>query len=350
MLTDNTNTETVLVTGGSGFIGSFCVLQLLQQGYTVRTTVRNPKREEDVRAMLTVGGIEPGNKLTFVIADLTKDEGWSEATKGCDYVLHVASPFPIRQPKNENDVIIPAREGTLRVLKSAKDSGTVKRVVITSSFAAIGYGHGDSTGPFNEEYWSDVESNNISAYAKSKTLAEQSAWDFIKNEGGSLELSVVNPVGVMGPLLGPDYSTSIELLKQLMAGIVPRAPKIYFNFVDVRDVADLHIKAMKDPKAKGERFLATAGDSLSVLDLSNILQKHFKGELNKLPKKEMPNFLVKIVALFRPDLKELTPNLGVIRRATNEKAREKLNWEPRSADEAIIATAESLLKMNLVNT
>ena len=231
MLTSNSKQQTVLVTGGSGFIGIHCILQLLNEGYTVRTTVRSEKRKDDVLTMLKNGGVEPGDKLSFVLADLSYDEGWSDAVRNCDFVLHVASPFPMIQPKNENDIIIPAKEGTLRVLLAAKDAG-VKRVVITSSFAAIGFGLNSSDQPFNEKNWTDIQ-GKISPYAKSKTLAEKAAWDFITKEGGSMELTVVNPVGVMGPLLGPDYSTSIELLKRLMEGIVPRAPKIYFNFVDV---------------------------------------------------------------------------------------------------------------------
>ena len=346
MTDTNSQKETVLVTGGSGFIGIYCILQLLQEGYKVRTTVRQEKRKEDIFAMLKTAGIDPANKISFVLADLTKDDGWSEAVKNCTYVLHIASPFPMMQPKNENDLIVPARDGTLRVLKAARDAG-VKRVVITSSFAAIGYGHKNGDKPFNEDNWSDVN-GKISPYAKSKTIAERAAWDFIAKEGRSLELAVVNPVGVMGPLLGPDYSTSIELLKQLMNGIVPRAPKIYFNFVDVRDVADLHIRAMKDPKAKGERFLATVGDSLSILDVSKILQKHFNGQVKRLPSKEMPNFMVKLVAQFRTPLKELVPNLGVVRRASDEKAKNVLNWNPRSNEESIIATAESLLQLKIV--
>ena len=346
MLVGNSQQQIVLVTGGSGFIGIHCILQLLKDGYTVRTTIRSEKRKGDVLTMLKNGGVEPGNQLSFIIADLSYDEGWTDAVKNCDFVLHVASPFPMIQPKDENDLIIPAKEGTLRVLRAAKYAG-VKRVVITSSFAAIGYGHNSSDQPFNEKNWTDIH-GKISPYAKSKTLAEKTAWDFIAREGGTMDLAVVNPVGVMGPLLGPDYSTSIELLKRLMEGIVPRSPKIYFNFVDVRDVADLHIRAMKDPKAKGQRFLATEGDSLSLLEVSNILSKNFDGKIKKLPKKEMPNLLVKIIALFNPPLRELVPNLGIMRKASNEKARTVLNWKPRTNVEAIIATAKSLLDFEIV--
>ena len=193
--------ELVLVTGGSGFIGAHCILQLLNAGYRVRTTVRSLKREADVRAMLRVGGAEPGESLSFVAADLMSDGGWPEAAAGCRYVLHVASPFPMNIPKHEDDLIVPAREGALRVLRAAREAG-VKRVVLTSSFAAIGYGHAPQETPFNETDWTDVNGKDVSAYAKSKTLAERAAWDFIAKEGDGLELSVVNPVGVFGPPSG----------------------------------------------------------------------------------------------------------------------------------------------------
>src|SRR5271156_3366283 len=200
--------ELVLVTGGSGFIGAHCILQLLSAGYRVRTTIRNLQRESDVRAMLRVGGADSGSALSFAAADLLSDAGWPQAVAGCDFVLHVASPLPIRIPKHEDDLIVPAREGTLRVLRAARDA-KVKRVVLTSSFAAIGYGQKNPDQIFTETSWTDPNGDDVSAYPKSKTLAERAAWDFLAKEGGALELATVNPVGVFGPVLGPDYSTSI---------------------------------------------------------------------------------------------------------------------------------------------
>jgi len=214
--------STVLVTGGSGFIGCHCILQLLTAGYQVRTTVRNLNREPDVRAMLKVGGAEPDGRVSFVAADLENDAGWVDAVAGCEYVLHVASPFPDFVPEHEGELIVPAREGTLRVLRAARDAGA-KRVVLTSSFAAIGYGHETQDTPLDETKWSSL--NDVGAYTKSKTLAERAAWDFIAKEGGNLELSVINPVGVFGPVLGPDYSTSILLVQRLMVGSVPGCPR-----------------------------------------------------------------------------------------------------------------------------
>ncbi|MFN3463723.1 MAG: SDR family oxidoreductase [Terricaulis sp.] len=228
--------ELVLVTGGTGFVGAHCIVQLLQKGYRVRTTVRSLAREGEVRAMVREGGVEAGDSLSFATADLMKDDGWADAVSGCTYVLHVASPFPPAAPKHEDELIIPARDGALRVLKAARDAG-VKRVVLTSSFAAIGYGQKVGKKPYTEENWTDPNGDDVRAYVKSKTIAEKAAWDFIANEGGSLELSVVNPVGVFGPVLGPDYSTSILLVQRLMDGALPGVPRLYFGAVDVRDVA-----------------------------------------------------------------------------------------------------------------
>ena len=319
----------------------------MKEGYNVRTTVRSEKRENDVRAMIKKGGVEAQENLSFVIADLTKDEGWSEAVKGCDYVLHVASPFPLIQPKNENDLIIPAMDGSLRVLRAAKDAG-VKRVVLTSSFAAIGYGYKSTDKPFNEENWTNLDAK-VTPYVKSKTLAERAAWDFIEKEGENLELSVVNPVGVMGPALSSDLSTSVEMLKQLLDGKVPRAPNVSFSLVDVRDVALLHIKAMKHPKAKSERFLATTEDFYSLIEIANVLKKNLGKKASKVPTKKMPNLMVKIIAVFMPSLKSVKSELGLVRKTSNKKAKETFNWDPIPTEEAIIAAANSLIEMNLVN-
>ena len=233
----------ILVTGGSGFIGSHTIVQLLDAGHSVRTTVRDLKREPEVRAMLKQGGAQAGDRLSFFAADLQSDAGWAAAVSDCDYVLHVASPFPASVPKHEDELIVPAREGALRVLRAARDAH-VKRVVLTSSFAAIGYGHPPQSAPFDETYWSDTAGKDVTAYVKSKTLAERAAWDFIARKGHDLQLSVVNPVAVFGPVLGPDYSTSVLLIQRLMSGAVPGSPRLSFGVVDVRDVADLHIRAM----------------------------------------------------------------------------------------------------------
>src|SRR5262245_26039615 len=274
--------STVLVTGGSGFIGSHAILQLLAAGHPVRTTVRNPKREGDGPAMLKECGCEAGDRLSFAAADLEDDAGWPEAVAGCEYVLHVASPFPPSVPKHEDELIVPAREGTLRVLRAARAAG-VRRVVLTSSFAAIGYGQKPQQVPYNETNWTDPNGDDVLPYQKSKTLAERAAWDFIAREGGNLELSVVNPVVVFGPVPGPDYSTSILLVQRLMDGAMPGCPRLYFGVVDVRDVADIHLRAMTDPAANGERFLATAGDFMSMRDIAKVLKDRLGAAVKRVP-------------------------------------------------------------------
>ncbi len=336
----------VLVTGGSGFIGSHCILQLLEAGHEVRTTVRNLKREPEVRAMLKQGGADPGERLTFVAADLERDEGWAEAVAGCEYVHHVASPFPPNVPKHEDEIIVPAREGALRVLRAARDAG-VKRVVLTSSFAAIGYGVPVPSAPFDETSWTNVDGEGVFPYPKSKTLAERAAWDFVEKEGNGLELSVVNPVGVFGPVLGPDFSTSILLLQRLLDGALPGCPKIKFGVVDVRDVVDLHLRAMNDPAAKGERFLAVSGDFMSVREIAQVLKDRLGDAAKRVPTRVLPNFVLRLATLMDPAVKQIVPELGKDRNATNEKAKRLLGWNPRSREDAIVATAESLLALGL---
>jgi nucleoside-diphosphate-sugar epimerase len=339
--------STVLVTGGSGFIGCHSILQLLAAGHRVRTTVRSLKREADVRAMLKEGGAsEPGDCLSFIAADLESDAGWPEAVAGCDYVLHVASPIPPNLPKHEDELIVPAREGALRVLRAARDGG-VKRVVLTSSFGAIGYGHPPQTAPFDETTWTNVD-GDVPAYQKSKTLAERAAWDFIAKERGNLELSVVNPAGVFGPVLGPDYSPSIQLIQRLMDGAVPGCPKLHFGFIDVRDVVELHLLAMTHPGARGERFIAVSGDIISMLDIAKILKSRMGAAAKKVPTRELPNWVVRIAALRDPAVKVILPQLGKIKNVTSEKARRVLGWVPRANEESIVATAESLVRLKLL--
>lgn len=331
--------STILVTGGSGFVGGHVILQLLEAGHAVRTTVRNLKREDEVRATLAANGADT-SRLTFFAADLEKDDGWAEAVAGCDYVQHVASPFPINQPKDEQELIRPAVEGTLRVLHAAKGAG-VKRVVLTSSFAAIGYGHGKRGKPYTEADWTDVNGKGVQPYMKSKTLAERAAWDFI--EGGPMELAVVNPVGIFGPALGNDLSTSIELVRQIMTGRIPGTPDLWFGVIDVRDVASLQILAMTDIRAKNERLIAVAGEPASLHQMAVILHDAMG---TKIPRR-LPSWLVRTLAIFNPMARESVPRLGIKGHASNAKAK-ALGWEPLSNKQAIVATAESLRKLGLV--
>ena len=337
---------TVLVTGGSGFIGSHAILQALAAGLDVRSSVRNLRREGELRALLRANGAHADAPLRFFAADLTGDAGWAEAVAGCDYVLHIASPFPAGIPKHEDELIVPARDGALRVLRAARDAG-VKRVVLTSSFAAIGYGHPEQRAPFDETTWTNLDVS-VAAYTKSKTLAERAAWDFIAREGGGLELSVVNPVGVFGPVLGADYATSIQLVHRLMTGSMPGCPRLRFGVVDVRDVVDLHLRAMADPAANGERFLAVAGDFLRVQEMARVLKARLGDAARKVPTRELPDWLVKLVAMFDPTVRQIVPDLGKYKNATSAKAQRLLGWAPRSNDDALVATAESLLRLGLL--
>ncbi|WP_066817135.1 SDR family oxidoreductase [Sphingomonas mali] len=337
----------ILVTGGSGFVGGHVILQLLDAGHDVRTTVRSLAKEQAVRDTLAHAGAKNLDRLSFVAADLNQDEGWAQAVAGCDYVQHVASPFPLAQPKDENDLIRPAVDGTLRVLRAARDAG-VKRVVLTSSFAAIGYGHGDQATPYTEADWTNVDGPAVQPYMKSKTLAERAAWDFIEREGNGLELAVVNPVGIFGPVLNEDLSTSIEIIKHMLEGGLPGAPRLYFGVVDVRDVAGMQIKAMTAPEAKGERFLAVAGNPVSIYDMSVILQQGMGEKAAKAKLRQVPDWLMRIMALFNPLAREAGPRLGIRAAASNAKARELLGWQFRSNEEAIVASGESLIRLGIV--
>ncbi|WP_174236098.1 aldehyde reductase [Rhodanobacter sp. L36] len=338
--------QTVLVTGGTGFIAQHCILALLNAGYQVRTTIRTPKREAEVREQLKVGGVEAGDRLSFVTADLGSDNGWAEAVAGCTYVLHGASPTPTGEQSSEEEWIRPAVDGNLRVLRAARDAG-VRRVVLTSAFGAICAGHKNISRPFDETDWSDLTASGVWLYQKSKTLSERAAWDFIAREGNGLELSAINPTAVLGPVLGADYSHSIRLIKNLLEG-QPGCPKINCGFVDVRDVADLHLRAMTNPAAKGQRFLAISGDSLWMIDVANVLRKRMGDSARKVTRRVLPNWVVRLGALADPAMRGAVPLLGRNMNATSEKAVRLLGWSPRPREEAIVATAESLVRFGLV--
>ena len=338
----------VLVTGGSGFIASYCILQLLAAGHQVRATVRSLKRESDVRAMLKQGGAEPGDRLKFFAAELEQDAGWREAVTGCDYVLHVASPLSQHVPKNEDEMIVPARDGTLRVLRAARDAG-VKRVVLTSSSAAIGYGRGPPPARYDE-----TALDGCRVAATCCRTPNQRLWPSarpgisLRNEGGGLELSVINPVLVLGPVLGRDYSPSIFLVKRLLEGRVPGCPRLYFGIVDVRDIADLHIRAMTDPAAKGERFLAVAGDFISVREIAAVLKTRLGPAAGARADPASARLAGARGGAVSSAARQILPELGKVKNGSGDKARRLLGWAPRSREDAIAATGESLVRLGLL--
>ncbi|GAA0595577.1 aldehyde reductase [Kribbella sandramycini] len=331
----------VLVTGGSGFIGGWCVLALLQAGYDVRTTVRTLDREAGLRAQLHAAADFADERLSVVRADLQSDDGWAEAVAGSEYVLHVASPTLRNGPASEAEMVGAARDGVLRVLRAARDAG-VRRVVLTSAFGAIGYGHPRRTAPFTEADWTNVEAD-IAPYQKSKTLAERAAWQFIQEEGGALELTAVHPVAVIGPVLGPDDPPSLRTIRSMLDGDLPATPPFGTSWVDVRDVAELHLRVMTEPAAAGERWLASAGPSLRIVEVARILRRRLGDRAANAPTRELPLPIARLLAHFNPQLRALRPQLGQDFNATSAKAEQMLGWKPRPLDRTIEETAESLL-------
>lgn len=320
-------------------------MQLLSAGHIVRTTIRSLSKEDGIRKVLQGAGAENINRLSFCAADLTKDDGWAEAISGCTYVHHVASPFPATQPKSEDELIVPAREGTLRILRAARDAG-VKRVVVTSSFAAVGYGPQEKE-VYTEEDWSPEE--GLPAYHKSKILAERAAWDFMQKEGGELELTVTHPVGIFGPVLGDDFAVSIDVVKRLLDGGVPACPRIYFNMIDVRDLADLHIRAMLDPAAKGQRFLGCIdGRPVPYIDIARIIKERRPEKAQKVPTRQMPSWAVRALALVFSPAQLTLPMLDKMKQISNEKAKTTLGWQPRPFEDTILDTVDSLGRHGIV--
>jgi dihydroflavonol-4-reductase len=330
----------VLVTGGSGFLGGWCLVELLRRGHRVRTTVRNPSREPEVRSMLA-SEVEIGDRLSVLQADLRSDEGWAQAVEGCDYVLHVASPFPPSQPKDPDELIVPAREGTLRVLRAALDAG-VKRVVVTSSIAAVRNAGQPAHQPLTEEDWTDPENPNLTPYAQSKTIAEQAAWSLVRERDQADRLTAVNPGAIIGPVLSDDRSYSLQAIERMLDGI-PGLPRLGFNFVDVRDVAALQAIAMSSPEAAGERLIA-AGRWMWMADIAKILRERLGDRAAKVPTRNVPNVLVRAMSVFDTDLRSVTPDLGHELIASDEKARTRLGWAPRPSEETVVDCAESLLE------
>ncbi|OQO69760.1 hypothetical protein BH747_09380 [Enterococcus villorum] len=338
--------QKVLVTGGSGFLGSQIILQLLQQGYEVKTTVRSKKSEEHVKSLLKQQDMTELHSLTFIKADLSKDENWELAMKDCTYVLSVASPVFFEIPKNEEEAIRPAVDGILRVLKMAKKM-KVKKVVMTSNFGAIGFSKKKSTQPTTEEDWTSLKERGLSIYEKSKLIAERTAWKFIEEEGNGLDLTTINPVAILGPSLSPHVSNSFVLLDMLFKD--KWAPQLPLNIVDVRDVADLHIRAMTSEKANGQRFIASCDGQISLFEMAEIIRKERPNLAKKLQAKKIPNWLIQVSALFNQRAKEGALMLSINRNISNQKAKEQLGWQPLGTNKKVLlATIDSMEKYGLL--
>jgi dihydroflavonol-4-reductase len=339
-------TGTVLVTGGSGYIAGFLIRQLLAEGWQVRTTVRDPAREAALRPLL--GG--DAQSLRFFTVDLTRDDGWAEAMAGCSHVAHVASPFVAHAPRHEDDLIVPARDGVLRALRFARDAG-VGRFVQTSSVAAIVYGH-KGVHHFTEADWTDLNGGNLNAYVKSKTIAERAARDWMAGRdggpgGGAMEFVSINPALVLGPVWTGDFSPSIEMIRQLMGGLLPGCPDLGFGIVDVRDVADLHVLALTTPGLAGERFIAS-GAFVKLIDIARLLKRRLPEHARKVPVRRLPDWMVRLAGLFNPMIRQITGELGNVRDADAAHARAVLGWQTRGYEETVIDCALSLIDRGVV--
>ncbi|MFG2304167.1 SDR family oxidoreductase [Actinacidiphila glaucinigra] len=334
----------VLVTGGSGFVGSHSIERLLREGHRVRVTVRGAKQEAQTLAGLRQAGVDRADLLEFAVADLSADEGWAQAMDGVTHVLHHASPFPVTPPETEDEVVLPARDGALRVIAAARNAG-IPRVVMTSSYAAVGYTK-TPDDHYTEGNWTDPETPGLPAYHKSKVLAEAAAWDYVRAHG-DIELVVINPTGIFGPQLVDRPSGSIGLVKAMLHGNMPVVPVMHFGVVDVRDVVDLHLRAMLHPKAGGERFIANKGSS-SLFGLAEILRERFPAFADKLPAKELTIEEVREAAKSEPALREAAVLEGRVPVISNDKARSVLGWEPREITDTITATADALIDLDAV--
>ncbi|MFZ4748277.1 MAG: NAD-dependent epimerase/dehydratase family protein [Sphingomonas sp.] len=333
---------TVLVSGGSGYIAGFLIRQLVAEGWMVRATVRSLSREAEVRARLGVDNA----RLNFFAADLSADAGWAEAMAGCTHVAHVASPFPPKAVEHADELIVPARDGTLRALCAARAAG-VTRFVLTSSAAAIAYGHPPGKTTFTEADWSDPTNPDCSPYAQSKTIAERAARDWIAAEGGAMEFVSINPSLVVGPVMDADVSTSIEAIEKMLSGALPGCPRLGFGVVDVRDLADLHVRALTAPGIAGERFIAS-GKFLMLVDIAKVLKARLGLKARKVPTRTLPDFLVRLSAVFDPLVRSVLSELGRTRNMDASHVKAVLGWDTRSEEDSLVDCANSLIDKGLV--
>lgn len=337
-----TTASRILVTGGSGYIAGVLIRQLLAAGWQVHTTVRDLAREPALRKLL---GVAPGDeRLRCFRADLLHDAGWTEAAAGCSHLAHVASPLPVGVPRDANELIVPARDGALRALKAARDAG-VQRVVMTSSVAAIAYGHGPGEHRFTEADWTRLEAPGIPPYVQSKTIAERAARDWVAREGGGIEFCTVNPSVVLGPVASADYSASVVIVRSLLEGRIPALPRIGFGIVDVRDVAELHVRALTAPGMAGERFIACAGFTW-LRDIAAVLRAELGDEARRVPTLQLPDWSVRLLATLSPTVRAAASELGTARHQDASHARGLLGWVPRAPREAILATARDLIALS----
>lgn len=330
---------TVLLTGISGYIGLHCAKELLEQGFEVRGSIRNLAKEQEVRKTLEDASVDMSN-LKFVELDLLSDKGWEAAAEGCDYIMHVASPFAMENPKDENDMIKPAVEGSLRALRAGKKAG-VKRVVLTSSIVAMMGSR--KTGIFTNKDWTDPNDPGINTYTKSKTLAEKAAWKFMEEEGGSMELVTVNPGAVLGPALGSNITgQTMDMFRQMLVGKMPMVPNMAFPMVDVRDVAIVEVKAMLSPEAAGKRMLTALAKPESFMEIAKLLKAN---GYKYVGTRKAPSFLLKFMALFSREAKGMVAMIDTNVGSDNTATRELLEWDPISVQDSVLDTAKALEKV-----
>jgi dihydroflavonol-4-reductase len=337
--------ETVLVTGGTGYVAGWCIVSLLERGYSVRTTVRSLKKEQQVRdAVGTV--VDPADRLSFTVADLTGDAGWDEAVAGVDYVLHVASPLGNEDTRDAEALIVPARDGALRVLRAATRAG-VKRVVMTSAANAASPSDYREEGITDETLWTDPDDPTLIPYRKSKTVAEKAAWDYMAGQGGPTTLTTILPGAVFGPILTTSNLGSVRIVARMAGGKLPGTPRIGLEIVDVRDLADLHLRAMTSPEAAGQRFLGT-GEFTWMREMAEALKAGLGADGTKVPTRQLPDFVVRISALFDKSLRPIVSSLGRKNRHSTAKAERVLGWHARPAAETVVACAKSLLDWKVI--
>ncbi len=338
-------TGTVLVTGGTGYIAGELIRQLLDKGWTVHTTVRDEvKSETRLRERL---GNPDGQRLRIFEAELMSDAGWAEAMAGCTHCAHVASPIAASTPRDENEMIVPAREGTLRALRFAKQAG-VRRFVQTSSMAAVAYGRSEKEYTVDESDWTDITHPDVYPYVKSKTIAERAARDWVAEYGAGMEFVSVNPSMVLGPVDDPDFSPSVEAVRQVLDGSMPMAPDLGFAIVDTRDCAALHVRCLEEPGLANERFLAS-GRFLKIIEIAEVLRDKLPPEhTRKVPKRVMPDWMVSVLSWFNPGVRSIKGELGKTRHTDASHASERLGWETRPAEQSIVDCAKSLIEKGVV--